>query len=99
MREIIQTDRSLYATVACNPNVDEPLRQWLWTNGGAEVRFDETFGANVITLPAWRSKADEEALYAPCGTAALTKTTATFIPYYAYANRGESDMTVWFRCR
>ncbi len=68
-------------------------------NGGAEVRFDETFGANVITLPAWRSKADEEALYAPCGTAALTKTTATFIPYYAYANRGESDMTVWFRCR
>lgn len=38
MREIIQTDRSLYATVACNPNVDEPLRQWLWTNGGAEVQ-------------------------------------------------------------
>ncbi|MBR6459458.1 MAG: FHA domain-containing protein [Actinomycetaceae bacterium] len=38
MRELIQTDRSLYATVACNPNVDEPLRQWLWVNGGRDVQ-------------------------------------------------------------
>lgn len=38
MRELIQTDRSLYATVACNPNIDEPLRQWLWVNGGRDVQ-------------------------------------------------------------
>lgn len=38
MRELIQTDRSLYAAVACNPNVDEPLRQWLWVNGGRDVQ-------------------------------------------------------------
>ncbi|MBP3222995.1 MAG: FHA domain-containing protein [Actinomycetaceae bacterium] len=38
MREIIKKDRSLYVTVACNPNVDEPLRQWLWTNGGTAVQ-------------------------------------------------------------
>ena len=69
-------------------------------HGGAEVQFSETFGANVITLPARRSEAsDETALYAPCGTDRATPAKATFIPYYAYANRGESDMTVWFRCR
>ena len=69
-------------------------------HGGAEVQFDETYGANVITLPARRSEAsDETALYAPCGTDQATPAKATFIPYYAYANRGESDMTVWFRCR
>lgn len=38
MRELIQTDRSLYAAVACNPNIDEPLRQWLWVNGGSDVQ-------------------------------------------------------------
>ncbi|MBR5950387.1 MAG: FHA domain-containing protein, partial [Actinomycetaceae bacterium] len=38
MRELIQTDRSLYAAVDCNPNVDEPLRQWLWVNGGRDVQ-------------------------------------------------------------
>lgn len=69
-------------------------------HGGAEVRFDETYGANVITLPAQRIEAaDETALYAPCGAEKATPAKATFIPYYAYANRGESDMTVWFRCK
>ena len=68
------------------------------TSGGADVQFREDLGANVITLPARRSdKAAFSALYAPCGTEKKVAAQATFIPYFAFANRGESDMAVWFR--
>lgn len=63
--------------------------------GEAVVAFDARFGANTITLPAFRASA--EALYAPLGQAAKQPVSARFIPYYAFANRGESDMAVWFR--
>lgn len=69
-------------------------------NGGADVQFDQTFGANVLTLHAYKQTApDGLQLYQALDAQTWQKTTARFIPYYAFANRGESDMTVWFRCR
>ncbi len=38
-----------------------------------------------------------DALYADAGSIALRPVTARFIPYFAWANRGASDMQVWFR--
>ena len=29
----------------------------------------------------------------------LVPVTLEFIPYHAFANRGETDMRVWFNCR
>ena len=66
------------------------------TAGAATLRFDAQMGANVITLPAEKSSAAASPLYTR-DAAPFEKTTATFIPYYAFANRGEADMTVWFR--
>ena len=62
--------------------------------GEASAAYDPFFGANVLTLPGFRTVSD--ALYAPLGQAAKQPVSVRFIPYYAFANRGESDMTVWF---
>ena len=66
------------------------------TAGAATLRFDAQMGANVITLPAEKSSAAARPLYTR-DAAPFEKTTAAFIPYYAFANRGEADMAVWFR--
>ncbi|MCM1183350.1 MAG: glycoside hydrolase family 127 protein [Roseburia sp.] len=43
-----------------------------------------------------REKADA-ALYRPLRPAVREKTTLTYIPYFAWANRGENEMQVWTR--
>ena len=49
----------------------------------------------VIKVRGWQHPAPEgEWLYRPF-SGALCEKTLTFIPYYAFANRGESDMRVW----
>jgi DUF1680 family protein len=63
--------------------------------GEAVAAYDPFFGANVITLPGFRAASD--LLYAPPGQTRQTPVSVRFIPYYGFANRGESDMTVWFR--
>ena len=63
--------------------------------GEAAEAYDPFFGANVITLPGFRAASD--LLYAPPGQTRQTPVSVRFIPYYGFANRGESDMTVWFR--
>ncbi len=63
--------------------------------GEVRVQYDPFFGANVLTLPGFRDAS--EALYAPFGQTVKQPVSVRFIPYYAFANRGESDMTVWFR--
>ena len=61
----------------------------------AQVTAAERFGLPVIdaagTVPG---EGTGEALYAPL-TALPRDVTLRFIPYYAFANRGESDMRVW----
>ena len=62
-------------------------------------RFDPLFGADVLSFPATATACGADApLYAD-GTAPRRETTATFIPYYGFANRGEADMAVWVRVK
>lgn len=49
-----------------------------------------------ISLPAYRA-ADNQNLYFDAEESSLIPITAKFIPYFAFANRGESDMLVWVR--
>ena len=56
-------------------------------NGSREIITD---GRNGTIVPAQ----DPEALYAPF-TGERVRVPLRFIPYYAFANRGESDMIVW----
>ena len=63
------------------------------------LRYDASFGANVITLRAAASVPDKNLPLYDFRPAAERSTHATLIPYYAFANRGETDMTVWFRLK
>lgn len=53
-------------------------------------------GFNSITLPAYIQKSDER-LYFDLANVKKEKIKVKFIPYYAFANRGEGDMLVWVR--
>ena len=57
----------------------------------------ETLGVPTLTVKAWRRepKGENVPLYAPRNSADLCPVTATFIPYYAFANRGACEMQVW----
>lgn len=68
------------------------------TAAAPEVSYDPYFGVNTVTIPALRTdKAQFASLYRLTKPLATVPATAKFIPYFAFANRGESDMTVWFR--
>ncbi|AZN43564.1 glycoside hydrolase family 127 protein [Paenibacillus albus] len=75
----------------------------LTSEGETDVRFDPGLlgGLSVITAAAERvGSADwqEDApLYTSEGSWARSPMTATFIPYYAWANRGVGEMAVWVR--
>jgi DUF1680 family protein len=62
---------------------------------GAELTRD-FHGFYSITLDAQRDL-PSPALYVDATEAQSTPVKAKFIPYYAFANRGESDMLVWVR--
>lgn len=65
------------------------------TADGAKVEYNEKFRGNVITLYGKRI-VKSDALY----TKSAPKTEDAeikLIPYAAFANRGESDMSVWLR--
>ena len=54
----------------------------------------------TLTIPAWREVEDAaqtSALYHDWRPAERKTTTATLIPYFAWANRGENEMTVFLR--
>jgi DUF1680 family protein len=51
------------------------------------------FGAPVIKVNAYRRKATSKLYYPKADN--YEKTVATLIPYYAFANRGETEMQVW----
>lgn len=58
-----------------------------------EVCFDGALNTQVLKIYAYRRKSSSE-LYYKLGND-LVKFKATLIPYYAFANRGESEMLVW----
>ena len=57
---------------------------------------DDFHGFYSITLNGYRQK-NEKRLYIPATDAATEGVSLKFIPYFAFANRGESDMLVWVR--
>ncbi len=57
--------------------------------------YDETLEATVLTTEGTRRIwPDPKALYAPAGVA-RARVTVRFVPYFAWANRGEGEMIVW----
>ena len=63
----------------------------------AVVTYHEDYNCPVIETAGF-CPAPSEHLYAPVAAAPAAKpVTLRFIPYFAFANRGESDMLVWIR--
>lgn len=61
-------------------------------------RTDILNGINVISAEGIQeTSAFADTLYADLGTTERTEAKASFIPYYAWANRGKSHMQVWVR--
>lgn len=61
----------------------------------AREEYDERLHMPVIRTRGWKRPAPRrEWLYRPLA-GELEETELTFIPYYAFGNRGESDMQVW----
>ena len=54
------------------------------------VNILQTQGLATVEQPT-----DE--LFVPAGTTDLEEATAKFIPYFAWCNRGRSNMEVWVR--
>jgi hypothetical protein len=52
----------------------------------------------ILKVPGRREEpSGSEALYADYTPAREQETTLTFVPYYAWSNRGEGEMSVWVR--
>ncbi|MBQ6065810.1 MAG: glycoside hydrolase family 127 protein [Clostridia bacterium] len=70
------------------------------TAGAPEIVYDPDFGVKTFTFPATRTDKERfSSLYQLAKPVAAVPAMAKFIPYFAFANRGEADMTVWFRYR
>ncbi len=62
----------------------------------ATVEADPLSGLRRITMPAYR-EAETSELYFGVPAGKPQALSATFLPYFAFANRGETDMAVWIR--
>ena len=58
-----------------------------------EIMQNDELGVKTVTVDAF-VREDTGALYSPISRA-RKRIKATFIPYYAFANRGETSMQVW----
>ncbi len=58
-----------------------------------EIMQNEQLGVPTVTVDAF-VREQSNALYAPISPS-RKKIKATFIPYYAFANRGETSMQIW----
>jgi DUF1680 family protein len=88
--------------VYCGESVDngENLHSFaIPANINATAKFSEEFDLNTLEVDAFRYVDSCESLYTRAD-AEQTKRIPTklkMIPYYAFANRGETDMLVWFK--
>lgn len=55
--------------------------------------YSDEFKTDILRTVGYKSSYSEPSLYAPAYPDIKTK--ITLIPYYAFANRGESEMIVW----
>ncbi len=85
--------------VYCIEGVDNGERIWdvrIGTDMDAQSEYDDVYKMPVIRARGWRRKAaDGSWLYRPAGADEMEEVSLNFIPYYAFANRGETDMQVW----
>ncbi len=61
-----------------------------------KVKYAEFFRMNILEVDAFVLE-DFNALYKPLGKTEKTPIRLMLIPYYAFSNRGESDMAVWIK--
>lgn len=86
--------------VYCMEGVDngEDLRDiTLLADGDAAVKSEDGMPAPILYMAAER-RPETAALYRPRSTERVP-VTARLIPYFAFANRGESDMLIWTQVR
>ncbi len=62
-----------------------------------EFQPDLLGGVMTLRCKALEEEGETESLYTFCPPRAEKERELTFIPYYAWANRGEGEMTVWVR--
>jgi DUF1680 family protein len=69
------------------------------TEAEVEVRREELFGGvNVLTATgAMDIELFPDSLYSEVGSTDVAESSARLIPYYAWNNRGQTDMQVWLR--
>ena len=82
--------------VYCAEGVDNPLPLkglYVDPKNGATVIDAPEFGVSAIELDGYIRPASDELYYDY--DEAFVEQKIKLIPYYAYANRGESDMLVW----
>ena len=94
------------AAVCCGPfvcageaidNVENLHSLFIDRNFKAEIEYDDTLCGYTVKVNAFRRKA-EAALYSRFAEN-FEDFTLKMIPYAAFANRGESNMCVWFGVR
>ena len=57
---------------------------------------DDRLGVSTLTLSGYRTEIDAEtSLYYDSADERLKKVEVKMIPYYAFANRGDTDMLIW----
>lgn len=65
-------------------------------NGTVGLTFDEEAGVYAAEADAFEDAPSDE-LYYECAKAERVNRKIRMLPYFAYANHGESDMAVWLR--
>ena len=65
-------------------------------NGTVGLTFDEEAGVYAAEADAFEDALSDE-LYYDCAKAERINRKIRMLPYFAYANHGESDMAVWLR--
>lgn len=63
-----------------------------------EIKFNHDFNSYVVEVNGFEDSPSEK-LYSTYNPNAVSERRLHFIPYYAFANRGETDMLIWFRIR
>ncbi|MBQ7638956.1 MAG: glycoside hydrolase family 127 protein [Clostridia bacterium] len=85
----------------CAEKVDNDFDLWdarISKNAKFTFEYSDVFNANILSCEA--SLTDEtsvKALYMPLRDVKQKSASLKLIPYFAFANRGESDMRVWFK--
>lgn len=65
-----------------------------------KIGKDDSLGVSTLTLSGYRTEIDAEtSLYYDSADEKLKKVEVKMIPYYAFANRGDTDMLIWHQVK